>query len=207
MSGGMRVWALIGPTGAGKSVVAELLAQRGAAIVDGDQLGHRVLSQPAVQAAVSREWGQEMVHRGEVDRRALGKKVFGDPQALAVLNAITHPPLVELAQRELSALQKKGKHELAVFEAAVYFLLPSPPVVDLVVAVVAPLETRLARLVSGPARLTEEAARARIDAQHGLKGHWPRADEIIVNGGTLDDLSAAVQKLWVANGLGNEAQP
>jgi dephospho-CoA kinase len=148
-----------------------------------------LLSQPAIQEAIGRLIGPDFVSGGQVSRRRLGARVFNDPVAMAQLNRITHGPLGVLAATELSRLAEGGEHELAVFEAAVYFLLPSPPPVDLVVAVMAPVELRALRLQSrSGGTLSAAAVAERIAAQADLDNQWQRADEIIVNDGTLDEL-------------------
>jgi dephospho-CoA kinase len=203
----MVVWAVTGPAGGGKTAVSEMLAARGAAIVAGDRLGHEVLSWPDVQAEIVQRIGAGYVTGQQVDRAALGERVFGDPRALAELNQITHTRLARLAAEKLAALAAAGEHELAVFEAAVYFLLPSPPRVDLVLAVVAPPEIRMRRLIQRSAGLlTEAQARRRIEAQRDLDQHWLRADEIIVNDGTREELEARVLRFWPGPQRGRETQ-
>ena len=207
-SAAMAVWALTGPAGAGKSAVSEILTRAGAVVIDGDRLGHELLARPDVQAQIAREFGPGYIQDGKVDRATLGALVFADPEALAKLNTIMHGPLSALATEKLDILVAAGEHELAVFEAAVYFLLPSPPAVDLVVAVVAPVEQRLQRLVarSGGA-LSAQDARRRLEAQENLEAHWARADEIIVNDGTLDELEARTLRIWPRGKPGRETQP
>jgi len=116
--------------------------------------------------------------------------------------------LAALAGEKLALLAAAGQHGLAVFEAAVYFLLPSPPAVDLVVAVVAPPDLRLRRLVersAGP--MTMDQARARIEAQADLEKYWSRADEIIINDGTVEELKTKTLRLVPPAGPGSETQP
>jgi dephospho-CoA kinase len=198
----MTRWVVTGPTGAGKSAVTTLLAARGAVVIDGDELGHEVLREPAVLAAIDGRFGPGMVAGGTVDRARLGRVVFGDPAALADLDAITHGPLgarmeAALAAAELAQLSRPGV-PLAVLEAAVYFRLPAPPRTDLVVAVLAAPELRAARLAAR-AGLTPDEARARVLAQSHLDRDWIRADVTIRNEGSAEDLAVAVDRLWAAH--------
>lgn len=204
----MLVWVVTGPAGAGKSAFTAVLAQLGAAIVDGDRLGHELLERPEIQAEITRRIGAGFIADGVVDRTALGARVFADPAALADLNGITHGPLGALAQERLASLAAAGQHELAVFEAAVYFLLPTPPPADLVIAVVADPEIRARRLVErSGGRLDPVAAQSRVAAQKDLEAHWPRADVVIVNDGTRDELEARALRLWPRPQPGRETLP
>ena len=209
MTAPMRTWVVTGAAGAGKSLAAATLAERGVPVVDGDALGHELLERPEIRAAIAARLGEAFVGPDGVDRAALGRRVFGDPAALAVLNGITHGPLADLAGERLAALRDTGRHVLAVFEAAVYFLLPSPPAADMVIVVTAPPELRIARLVArSGGRLPEAEARARVAAQAPMAADWERrADHVISNDGTEMELVAAVRALHERHFPGSEKLP
>jgi dephospho-CoA kinase len=190
-------WAVTGPTGAGKSVVTGLLAERGAEVVDADAVGHVVLARPEIRDAIAAAFGPRFVRDGRVDRPALGRHVFADPGQLARLNAITHPPLAAEARRRLDVIVAAGRARLAVLEAAVYFLLPAPGPIDLTVAVTAPADLRLERLIASG--LAPQAARTRIAAQEPLAATFARADVELANTGERDELAAAVDRLLDAH--------
>ncbi len=191
----MQRWVVTGPIAAGKSLVSRQLARlSGAPVVNGDALGHEVLAMPAVQEAIAAHFGPTMVSEGVVDRAALGRLVFGDPGALEMLNALTHGHISRLAEERLQEAEKCGEHALAVLEAAVYFLFPSPPRADLVLAVTASAAHRARRLAESR-QLSLEDARARIAAQNHLEPLWSRADVILVNEGTADELQESVRLL------------
>lgn len=189
----MRRWVVTGPTGAGKSLATRHLASRGAVVVDGDTVGHALLGEPAVAAAIRREFGAGLMRSGAVDRAALGALVFAHPAALARLDAITLPLL---SARMHAALDHAaaGAARLAVLEAAVYFLMPPPGPVDLTVSVVASPEVRLRRLLAGGGA-DEARARRRIAAQARLEPLWARADVLIENEDTPEALVAALDRL------------
>ena len=194
----MKIWVVTGPIGAGKSSVTSLLAERGAAIVDADRLGHEVLEDPVITVAVAREFGPEFVRQqgqdAVVDRGKLGALVFGDPAAMKRLNALTHPPLVALALSRLEDLSRHGKPNLAVLEAAVYFLWPPMDVVDLVISVVADHDIRRQRLMS-QRDLNARQVDDRLGSQESLEAFWPTADVILENNNDRDALRRAVEKL------------
>lgn len=199
-------WTVTGPIGAGKSAVTALLAAKGAAVVDGDALGHEVLAQADVRDAVAAAFGPGIVRDGHIDRTVLGPLVFNDPEAMARLNALVHPPLARLMAARLDALEQGGERVLAVLEAAVYFLLPSPPRMDLVVAVDAPAAVRAARLAAGRG-LDAASAAARIAAQASWDALWQRADRIIINDGAPADLEREVAGLWRDHGPDRPSAP
>ncbi len=192
-AGIMRRWVVTGPTGAGKSLLTRLLARQGAAIIDADAVGHEVLRQPEVRQAVATAFGQQFLTGGEVDRPAMGELVFAEPEALARLSAITHPPLAAALVERLGRLADAGQTALAVVEAAVYFLLPSLGPMDLTIAVVAPEAVRHRRLVS--AGLSEQQAQRRIAAQVPMNRLWSQADLVIENIGTEKDLARVAEEL------------
>jgi dephospho-CoA kinase len=90
------VIGLLGGIGAGKSAVAALFAEAGAEVVDADRLAHQVLLEPGARDRIAARFGQRVLAPdGSVDRKALGERVFSDPQALKELNDIVHPPVLE----------------------------------------------------------------------------------------------------------------
>jgi len=191
----MRRWAVTGPAGGGKSALCGFLADRGAALVNGDHLGHEVLARKDIVAAIGAEFGQDLVSTGAVDRAALGAIVFADSAALDQLNRITHGPLSALAGRRLDKLEREGIHRLAVFEAAVYFALPPVPGIELVITVTASASTRQTRLIE-LGGLAPGEARGRIAAQQPLHDGWDRANLVLTNDGSLSTLEAEAKKLW-----------
>jgi dephospho-CoA kinase len=185
--------AVIGPTGAGKSRLCRHLADLGAVVVEADRVGHEVLAKPDVRASIVAEFGAGILDgRGQVDRTALGAIVFADPVRRARLDAITHPPLAAALAESLANSDPKAP--LVILEAAVYFLLPGPPVVDAIVAVVAATPLRQRRLEA--LGLTPTQARARIAAQAHLEPTWSRADRIFTNDGDAAALAALARDLF-----------
>jgi dephospho-CoA kinase len=196
----MICWAITGPVGAGKSSFSKALVSMGAALVNADALGHEVLENKDVIKEVTGAFGGHILERGMINRPRLGELVFNDGDALDKLNSITHPHICSLATLKINKLALENRHPLAVFEAAVYFLLPEPPVCNLVIAVMADSQTRSQRLVESRG-LSQVEILARLNSQISLEKHWETADVLVHNDGTMEDLTNIARSLMLEHGL------
>ena len=155
--GGLRV-VLTGGVGSGKSTVGGLLAQLGAQVVDADAIAREVVEPgtPGLAAIVARFGVDILSPDGSLNRPGLAAIVFADADALADLNAITHPLVRAASAAGLAAVPVD---EIAVYE--VPLLVEGGPVrvaeFDVVVVVEAAMDVRLARLANGVCRLTRLA--------------------------------------------------
>ncbi len=190
----MLVVGLTGGIGSGKSTVSEMLAARGAVIVDADVLAREVLAPggPAY-AGVLERFGPSIVRGdGTVDRAALAGIVFSDAAALADLNALTHPPVKALIAERLA--------EEASGDAVVVLVIPllaetgRYPTAGVIV-VDCPEDVAVRRLVERRG-MTEDAARRRLSAQISRSARLAIADRVIPNSGSLDDLRVEVDRAW-----------
>lgn len=188
---------LTGGIGAGKSTVADLLAARGAGVVDADLLAREVVEPggPAYWPLIER-FGTTILHPdGTVDRQALARAAFGDPDALAALNAITHPAIGAAMAERLAALRREPDLALAV----VVIPLLRPVHVEAlalagVVVVDCPPEVALCRLVGRG--MDEPDARSRIAAQISREERLALADYVVDNAGAPEALGAQVDAVW-----------
>lgn len=183
---------LLGGIGAGKSTVADLLAARGAHVISADEIGHEVLQSPQVVHEIEGQF-PELVSASGVNRRELAEIVFADEKQLRLLESITHPRIRNAIAIELASSQS----ELLVVE--------TPLLVDLVegewqvVVVDAPDNVRLERLlVRG---MDETDALARMRAQPTREEYLARADIVIRNMTSIEDLERDVESLLLTCGI------
>src|SRR6266852_993945 len=98
------VVGLIGGMGSGKSLVADLLAECGAKVISGDQLGHEALRQPDIQAQVVERWGEGVLNaEGAIDRRRVAQVVFADPEQRHALESLVFPWIRRRIREEIEA--------------------------------------------------------------------------------------------------------
>lgn len=161
-------WTIIGltgPTGAGKTTVLHVLEGMGAAVLDADAIYHdlTVSSQPMRQELQERFGPDIYDDQGVLLRKQLGAKVFGNPQALEDLNAITHRYIQLEIQRRLDQAQAEGK-QVAVVDAIALIESGVADICHITVAVVAKAETRIGRIMARDG-IDEVYARQRVEAQ------------------------------------------
>ena len=192
----MRVIGLTGGIASGKSLVTEQLAKRGATVIDADKVGHAAyLKGSETFDAVVAEFGEEIVGAdGEIDRKALGGKVFGDPPARRRLEGIVWPAMRTMMEAQLETLRAEDSG-IVVIEAAVLIEADWLPIVDEVWVVSASPAAARKRL-SERNGLNEEQAEARLQAQLTNDARRSYADVVIENDGTLEELTAAVDAAW-----------
>lgn len=186
------VVGLTGGIASGKSVVSGMLAERGAHVVDADKVGHEAYARGSgCYEAVVDAFGAEIVGAdGEIDRRALGAKVFGDAVQRRRLEGIVWPWMRGVMEVRLAALRDEGV-PVVVLEAAVLVEADWTPLVDQVWVVAVEPALARARLMSRNG-LTAEQADARIAAQLTNEERAKHAQVVIENNGSLEDLEQRV---------------
>lgn len=187
---------LTGNIGSGKSAVAQLFAERGAAVVDADALAREATRDPVVLARIAAELGEELVKDGELERARVASRIFGDPAAREVLSGIIHPWVQQGRERRVAELlQRTPAPPVIVHDIPLLFEVGLDAEMDKTVVVDAPLERRVARVVRRSA-LSPAEVRARDAAQLPLADKVRRADFVIDNSGSLEALGAQVEQVW-----------
>jgi dephospho-CoA kinase len=190
--------ALTGNIASGKSTVAQLFRQWGAALIDIDQLVREVQA-PGTPGllAIARRFGTGLLRPdGSLDRGQLRAIVLADPQALADLNALVHPAVQRLRTARLAAHRAAGT-AVVVTDIPLLYEAADPRAFDAVVLVDAPLDVRRQRLFERSGLPPHEADRL-IAAQMPSEAKRPRADFVIDNDGDLAALEARAREVWDA---------
>lgn len=202
---------ILGVTGgiaAGKSTVTEILRSLGAAVVSADELSREVVrpGTPTLKQLVDCFGATILEADGTLDRKALGRKVFSDPEARRQVNRIVHPAIADLAKRRLAELSAGGA-ELIVYEAPLLFEAGAEERVDAVLVVRVEESLQLERLMSRDGLSRSEAV-ARIAAQMSQEEKVARADYVIDNSGTRQEVESRIRTLLIELGLsGSEDAP
>jgi len=204
----MRLIGITGQTGAGKSTVCAALAARGYPVIDGDILA-RQATRPGspLLAELAAEFGEDILinaeckmqnaesfnlENAELDRKLLAQRAFASPEATKKLNAIIHPAIAEMARERLTELNAP----IVFLEGAALHESPLADDCAMFVAVTAPEDIRLERIIARD-KLSTEEARLRMSAQNDEEFYCDIADFVIANDGkhNLEEQLETLQKI------------
>jgi dephospho-CoA kinase len=188
----MRVIALTGGIGCGKSLAAQYFAELGAMVIDADQLARASIERGSqgFDEVVS-FFGDSILNNGDIDRRALGELIFKDAEAKRKLESIVHP----FVRREFEeAVTSLKSDEVLVYEIPLLVETGAQDRFDIVVTVESDLENRIARLRQRGMHISE--IEGRIAAQATREQRVEVADFLIENDGSEDELLRQVENIW-----------
>ena len=190
----MRVIALTGGIGCGKSLAAEFFADLGAIVIDADQLARAAIERGSSGFDdVVAIFGDSILKDGHIDRRALGELVFKDASKKAALEAIIHPWVRNEFEAAVASLT--GDQTL-VYEIPLLYETNGAERFDTVITVEAELDKRIERLRAKGLHPSE--IEARIAAQASREERVSIAHFVIENNGSKDDLLRQVENIWEA---------
>jgi dephospho-CoA kinase len=190
----MLLVGLTGGIASGKSTVSAMLAERGAEVIDADHIARQVVL-PGTRAwcRIRDHFGPGVLHPdGQIDRQALADIVFADQAKLTVLNEITHPEIFARIADRLEA--HHDQDVVVILDAALLIEAGLAEGVDVVIVTHSPREIQVERLAAKG--VGERDASSRIAAQLAPEQRLARADIVIDNTGSLEELGRRVDEVW-----------
>ena len=191
----MIVFGLTGNTGTGKTTVADALRRRGIPVVDADQIAREIVhsGETALEEIVSAFGDEYLDDDGELRRQKLGRLIFGDKEARAKLEAITHPRIALRARDQLDEYTASGE-TMAVYDSAILVETGLAKAFSALVVVYAEPDEQLDRIMTRDG-LSRRDAQQRVNAQLSLSEKMRLADYVVENTGSLADLESRVARL------------
>ncbi len=193
---------ITGGIGCGKSQVSQLLEKNGIPIIHADLVAREMMdTNEEIISQVKKVLGEEAyLPNGKLDRKRTAKTIFNDEKAKRRLNQIVHPQVIEYQKKELEKLERSGKYKFAGVEAALIFEAKAQQQFDVIVVVAASETTVINRLMKRDG-LSKQEIMKRIGSQIPLSEKIKRADIVIHNDGSLDELNHEVNRLlyWLNN--------
>jgi dephospho-CoA kinase len=178
---------LTGGLASGKSFVGRALGEMGCLLIEADLLGHQVMAKGAeAYDAIVAEFGAEILDAGgAIDRRRLGKLVFGNPELLDKLNAIVHPRVRARSRRLAEAYATREPDGICVYEAAIIVETGSFRDYDRLIVAACTEEQQVERAMLRD-HLTREEVLDRLRRQMPLEEKVKYADYVIDTSGTKE---------------------
>ena len=192
------ILGITGGTGCGKSTLLHLIEEMGGLVLDCDAIYHGLLTTDRQMLAAIEERFPGTVENGCLQRKKLGAIVFADEAALEDLNRITHGAVRNEVLRRLETAPK-----LAAIDAIALFEGGLAALCDVTVAITAPEESRVKRLMQRD-NISEEYARSRIAAQHPESWFRDRCDFLISNNDSLDAFATKCLAFLQSQGIMKE---
>ncbi|MDR0292676.1 MAG: threonylcarbamoyl-AMP synthase [Oscillospiraceae bacterium] len=203
---GAPVFGVTGPSGAGKSAVLSQLGELGAAVIRADGVYHALLQSHEPMLRELRERFPQAFPRSGLtfDRAAMRGIAFGDPAALTALNRITHTYVIAEIRRELARVFLNDRETPAAIEAIALIGSGLDALCSVKIAVTAPFETCLRRVMSRDGLSREDAA-ARLQNQKPNEYYISNCNILLENNGTERELVEKTDAIWKIYGKGDTA--
>ena len=188
----MKVIALTGGIGAGKSLVANYFFSLGAELMDADQLAREAIERGSEGFdQVLLAFGDEILKDGDINRRALGEIVFSDTEKRRILESIIHP---KVQQALADARKELSDDQILIYEIPLLVETNAAAKFDLVITVEAPMEARIERLRNRGLHISE--IEKRIASQATVEARKAIANIVIENDGNEEELLRKVEGIW-----------
>ena len=187
---------LTGQIGSGKSSAAMILKSFGAIIIDADRIGHQVVeNSKELQKKLQKQFGKDIISKtGRINRKKIAQRAFQDKISKKKLNSLVHPYLLKELQRQINMYHINDN--VIVIDAALLLDWNYDKKVDYVLVIHASLEKRIERLKERG--ILRSDAIARNKAQLPYREYQRRADRIILNNNTIENLKRKLTALWMS---------
>ena len=187
---------ITGGMGSGKSSFARELEELGAKRIDADRVGHQVIARPEILRDLLAAFGEDLISpAGKLNRRELGRRAFADEASCTRLNQIVHPLLEKELKIQIDRARNRGSENVVVVDAALIFEWGDLQRFDVIVVVDAKEEVRIERLIRG-GMISEAEVRRRMACQMPVGEKTAKADWVVDNNGSLEDLRREAENLW-----------
>ena len=187
---------ITGGMGSGKSSFSRELEELGAKRIDADRVGHQVIERPEILRDLLAAFGEDLINpAGKLNRRELGRRAFADEVSCTRLNQIVHPLLEKELKIQIDRARNRGSGNVVVVDAALIFEWGDLQRFDAIVVVDAKEEVRIERLIRG-GMISEAEVRRRMACQMPVEEKTARADWVVENNGSLQDLRREAEHLW-----------
>lgn len=193
---------LTGGIASGKSTVSRMLKERGALIVDADQISREIVmpGSPVLQQ-IAEAFGSDILQGdGTLDRKRLGAIIFADDDKRRTLNAIMHPPIRAHMMQQMNEYETAYPQRLVVADIPLLYESNLQHMFEEVVVVYVPETVQIKRLMQRDG-ISEEHAKERIASQMPLSDKRERADVVIDNSRSLEDTEKQVDQYVMRKGL------
>lgn len=194
----MKIIAVTGGIGSGKSTVSGEFAALGAEMISADAVSHEIMMPGrCAYDAVIELFGREILDaNGEINRARLAEIVFSDTDKLNLLNTVTHRLIYEEMQKKINS----ATASTVCLEIPLLFSAKCPISIDASIAVTADKEIRLSRVITRDG-CTKEQVLSRMARQLSDEELAVRADFVIENNGDIEALKIKTAEIWQSLGL------
>ena len=183
---------LTGGIGSGKSEALAACRRAGAAVLSSDQVVHDLLQTDEVKEILSARWGQAVLADGDIDRAAVAQIVFNEPDELQWLERNLFPLVgAEMAAWRAELEATKAPPSVAVVEVPLLFEAGAEKAFDTTIAVVTDEQLRAQRAAARDHQAIDERVARQLSQEEKAR----RADHVIRNDGSLEDLEREVRRL------------
>ncbi len=193
----MSIIGVTGSFGSGKSLVAHFFKQKGATVIDADQIAHDLMEpQAACFLPVVRIFGQGILHQGQIDRKKIADIVFHEPMMLKKLCDVIHPNVAQMIKKEIRAHDKRKKSSVLVLDVPLLIEAGMQNLCDIVIVVTCDIQKQIIRLKQRSG-LTQDEITRRIKAQMPIEQKTAFAHFVIDNNGTINQTQKQVEEAWI----------